>query len=222
MVRGAIDGIGLLGRGSSWLRAGSAASGLLLVLFLLLHLTGVALAPLAPWRFEAYAAALHRSGWLPVAELVLLAVALLHLGLSLLRSVANRAAGNGAALRSRRSGPLAPLAALAARSQAAAGVLLLAFLAVHLAQLRWPRPPAGGELAALAALLASPWSLVLYLAAALAVALHLFHGGEAAHRSLGLLQPANGAAIRIAARLLALLVGTGFMAVTLALALGGP
>ncbi len=205
------------------LRAGSAASGLLLVLFLLLHLAGVALAPLAPQRFGAYAAALHGSAWLPAAELVLLAVALVHLGLSLARAAANRrAAGGGmakAALRSRRTGPLAPLAALAARSQAAGGLLLLLFLAVHLAQLRWPRPLAGDELAALAAVLASPWSLALYLAAAGALALHLFHGGEAAHRSLGLLQPANASAIRAVARLLALLIGGGFLAVTLALAL---
>lgn len=202
-----------------WLRSASAASGLLLVGFLLLHLAGVALAPLAPQRFEAYATALHRSAWLPAAELALLAVALVHLGLSLARVASNRRAGNTAALRSRRSGPLAPLAAWAARSQAAGGVLLLAFLVLHLAQLRWPRPEAGAELAALAAVLASPWSLALYLAAALALALHLLHGGEAAHRSLGLLQPANAAAIRAAARLLALLIGGGFLAVTLALAL---
>ena len=58
---------------SSALRTASAASGLLLVLFLLLHLAGLALAPLAPQRFEAYAAALHRSAWLPAAELALLA-----------------------------------------------------------------------------------------------------------------------------------------------------
>jgi succinate dehydrogenase / fumarate reductase cytochrome b subunit len=202
----------------AWLRPASAASGLLLVLFLLLHLAGVALAPLAPPRFEAYAAALHRSAWLPAAELALLAVALVHLGLSLLRAVLNRRAAGAARpqLRSRRTGPLAPLAA---RSQAAGGLLLLLFLALHLAQLRWPRPAAGAELAALVAVLASPWSLVLYLAAPLALALHLFHGGEAAHRSLGLLQPANASAIRAAARLLALLVGGGFLAVTLALAL---
>lgn len=208
-------------RFGSALRRSSAASGLLLVVFLLLHLAGVALAPLAPPRFEAYAAALHRSAWLPAAELALLAVALVHLGLSLLRALLNRRAAGAARpqLRSRRTGPLAPLAALAARSQAAGGLLLLLFLALHLAQLRWPRPMAGTELAALAAVLASPWSLALYLVAPLALALHLFHGGEAAHRSLGLLQPANAAAIRAAARLLALLVGGGFIAVTLALAL---
>ena len=206
---------------SSALRTTSAASGLLLVFFLLLHLAGVALAPLAPQRFEDYAAALHRSSWLPAGELALLVVAVAHMSLSLLRAALNRAAGNTANLRSRRTGPLAHLAALAARSQSAGGVLLLGFLVVHLAQLRWPRPEAGTELAELAAALASPWSLALYLAAALALALHLFQGGEAAHRSLGLLQPDNASAIRAIARLLAVLIGGGFVVVTLALALPG-
>ena len=56
---------------------------------------------------------------------------------------------------------------------------------------------------------------------ALALALHLFQGGEAAHRSLGLLQPANASAIRAIARLLAVLIGGGFVVVTLTLALPG-
>ncbi|WP_235299863.1 hypothetical protein [Synechococcus sp. GFB01] len=72
------------------------------------------------------------------------------------------------------------------------------------------------------AVLASPWSLLIYLGAALALALHLFHGGEAAHRSLGLLEPANGGRIRLGARLLALLLGGGFALVALALAPTAP
>jgi succinate dehydrogenase / fumarate reductase cytochrome b subunit len=208
--------------GRDTLRRVSALSGLLLVLFLVLHLAGVALAPLAPARFEALAAALHRSLWLPAAELALLVLALAHLGLSLARWLANRRAGNSAVLRSRRVGPLAPLAALAARSQPLGGLVLLLFLVVHLVQLRWSRPLEGAELAALRAALASPWSLLVYLGAALALALHLFHGGEAAHRSLGLLEPANGDRIRLAARLLALLLGGGFALVALTLGLTGP
>ncbi|MEX1317333.1 MAG: succinate dehydrogenase cytochrome b subunit [Synechococcaceae cyanobacterium] len=193
----------------------TAASGLALVLFLVLHLTGVALAPLAPGAFEAYAAALHGAPWLPVAELSLLAVALSHAGLSLARVIANRRAGNTAALVSRRG---EPLAALAARTQAMAGVTLLGFVVVHLLQLRWPRPAAGAELAALQGALQPPLSLLLYLGAALAVSLHLFHGGEAAHRSLGLLDPGNGPRIRVAGRVLALLLGGGFAAVALLVA----
>jgi succinate dehydrogenase / fumarate reductase cytochrome b subunit len=155
---------------------------------------------------------------LPAAEWLLLLLALLHGLFALLKRLANRAAGNIAPLRSRRQGPLAALLALAARSQALGGGVLLLFLVVHLRQLRLPHPPAGAELAVLQAVLAQPLSLALYLAAAGALALHLLHGGEAAHRSLGLLDPANGARIRTAGRLLALLLGGGFAAVALALA----
>ncbi|MEX1323563.1 MAG: succinate dehydrogenase, partial [Synechococcaceae cyanobacterium] len=131
------------------------------------------------------------------------------------RASANRRAGNPAA-RGRRRGE--PLAALAARTQAMAGVTLLGFVVVHLLQLRWPRPAAGAELAALQGALQPPLSLLLYLGAALAVSLHLFHGGEAAHRSLGLLDPGNGPRIRVAGRVLALLLGGGFAAVALLVA----
>ncbi len=199
----------------------AALSGLALVLFLLVHLVGVSLTQLAPQRFEALAAALHQTFWLPVFELGLLAVALLHLALSLIKCLANRAAGNTAALSSRRRGPLAPLAAFAARSQAQAGLLLVLFLAVHLRQLRLPRPASGAELATLQAALGQPLSLALYLAAAVALALHLFHGAEAAHRSLGLLDPLNGARIRVAGRLLAVLLGGGFALVAVMVAWSG-
>jgi succinate dehydrogenase / fumarate reductase cytochrome b subunit len=192
-----------------------AASGLLLVLFLLLHLAGVSLAVLDPLRFEDDATALHHSPWLPLVELALLVAAAMHAGLALRKGLLNRLAGNSAALNSRRADPLA---ALAARSQAASGLLLLLFLGVHLRQLRWPRPPTGAELATLQAVLSQPLSLALYGAGSLALGLHLFHGGEAAHRSLGLLDPANAGRIRRGARLIALLVSGGFALVALVLA----
>jgi len=96
--------------------------------------------------------------------------------------------------------------------------VLLVFLVVHLNQLRWPRPGPALEMARLAEALSAPWALVLYGAAGLAVGLHLFHGGEAAHRSLGLLEPANAGRIRRATRALALVVGGGFALVPLVLA----
>ncbi|ABM76923.1 succinate dehydrogenase cytochrome b subunit [Prochlorococcus marinus] len=198
--------------GSDSLRVWSAATGLVLVLFLMLHLGGVVIAPFAPASFETYAASLHHSAWLPFAEFGFLAAALIHLGLSLAKLIVNRRTGNRAGLVSRRGDRFA---VLAARSQAIGGLILLGFLVVHVLQLRWPRPPAGEELIALRVLLSQPANLGLYLLSAVAVSLHLFHGGEAAHRSLGLLDPANGFRIRRAFRMLALLVGGGFSVVAL-------
>ena len=170
------------------IRTGTAVSGLLLVLFIVVHLLGLIPAVVAPDQFEAYATALHASPWLPFVEISLVLVALVHIGLSLSKAIANRQAGNSAQLSSRRQ---APLAAVASRSTMAAGLLTLVFLAVHLGQLRWPRPASGAETAVFSALLHQPINAVLYGLAALALGLHLLHGAEAAHRSMGWLTPSN-------------------------------
>jgi len=201
-----------------------AVSGLLLVLFLVVHLAGASLALFDPGAFEAWAALLHRQIWLPPLELALLLLLLLHPLLALRRSLLHAqargpaAAGPLSALRvSRRQGTLEPLVALAGRLLPWSGALLLLFLAVHLGQLRLVRPDADRELEALQGALTPPLALALYVAAGLAVLLHLLHGNESAHRSLGLLEPANRAAIRGGGRLLALLLGGGFALLPLAL-----
>ena len=203
---------------SAAVRTGAALSGLLLVLFTLVHLGGLIPAVLAPERFEAYASALHTSPWLRPFEIGLAVIAILHVSLTITKAITNRQAGNSAQLSSRRD---APLAALASRSKAIAGLLTLAFLVVHLNQLRWPRPAAGQEGAVLSSVLRQPLNTVFYAAAALALALHLLHGTEAAHRSLGWLNPANSSALRTGGRLLATLIGGGFLLISLSLALGG-
>lgn len=200
-----------------------AGTGLALVLFVVAHLGAVGLGLVAPASFEALATALHRQLWLPVLEGALAVAASAHGVDALRRHLAlRRAAEMPAASRvSRRLGPAEGLAAFAGRAMAWSGGLLLLFLLVHLAQLRWHRPPDGRELAALGAVLRVPWWLALYSGAGLALALHLLHGVESAHRSLGLLDPANRARLRLAGRVLALLVGGGFAALPLALVLQG-
>jgi succinate dehydrogenase / fumarate reductase, cytochrome b subunit len=200
-----------------------AATGLALVLFVLAHLGAVGLSLGSPLAFEALATALHRQFWLPWAESSLAIAALAHPLDSLRRQlVLRRARGTPpVSLVSRRQGPLESLAAFAGRAMAWSGGMLLLFLIVHLAQLRWHRPPAGQELATLMAVLQRPWWLALYCGAGLALALHLLHGVESAHRSLGLLDAGNGGRIRAAGRLLAVLLGTGFAALPLALVLQG-
>lgn len=198
-----------------------AASGLILIGFLLLHLAGSSLALTEPARFEAFATWLHHQLWLPMAELALVLLLSLHPLLALGRWIANRVrAGTQPLLRrSRRQGPLEPLAAAAGRWQPFSGGLLLLFLALHLRQLRWHRPGDGQELERLLSALGHPTALVLYALAGLALGLHLLHGTESAHRSLGLLNGDNRPAIRWLGRILALVLGAGFTLLPLALAL---
>jgi len=196
-------------------------SGLVLVLFLVVHLAGVSLALLDPMGFEQLADVLHRQPWLPPLEVALAAALLLHPLLALLRSTSNRQARGAVAgpLRSRRDGGLEAAAALAGRWAPWSGALLLVFLIVHLAQLRLHRPATGAELEALLAALASPFSLGLYGLAGAAVGLHLLQGHESAHRSLGWLEAANRQRIRWVGRALALILGTGFSLLPIALVL---
>ena len=202
----------------TFIRTGSALSGLLLVLFLVVHLAGLLPALIAPVQFERYATVLHQQPWLPLLEISLAAIAAVHLSLTIAKTLRNRGAGNTATLRSRRG---RPLEALASRSKVAAGVITLGFLLLHLQQLRWPHPTDGLERLVLQQVLHQPFSLVVYVAGSLAIGLHLLHGAEAAHRNLGLLTPANGASIRWGGRLLASGIGGGFLLISLGLALGG-
>ena len=202
----------------TFIRTGSALSGLLLVLFLVVHLAGLLPALIAPVQFEQYATVLHHQPWLPLLEISLAATAAVHLSLTIAKTLRNRGAGNTATLRSRRG---RPLEALASRSKVAAGVITLGFLLLHLQQLRWPRPTDGLERLVLQQVLHQPISLVVYVAGSLAIGLHLLHGAEAAHRNLGLLTPANGASIRWGGRLLASGIGGGFLLISLGLAIGG-
>jgi succinate dehydrogenase / fumarate reductase cytochrome b subunit len=201
-----------------------AVSGLALVLFLVIHLGGLSVALIDPAAFEGYAGSLHQQVWLPWFEALLAGAALGHPFLSLRRAVANGQARGPAAgpLRSRRHGAWESLAALAARAIPWSGALLLGFLILHIGQLRWHRPPAGAELDAVRAALAAPWSLALYVTAGASLGLHLLHGGESATRRLGLLAPATARPLRLAGRGLALLLGTGFILVPLALVFRSP
>ena len=196
-------------------------SGLALVLFLIMHLAAVSQALLDPAGFERLADRLHRQAWLPAAELALAIALLQHPLLALLRSLRNRQARGPVAgsLRSRRGGGLEGAAALAGRTAPWSGSLLLLFLAVHLSQLRLPRPAAGEELSSLLRALGHPAAAGLYVLAGVAVALHLLHGNESAHRSLGWLDPANRPRIRGFGRAVALTLGAGFSLLPVALLL---
>lgn len=196
-------------------------SGLLLVLFLVLHLGGLMPALVDPPAFERFAAGLHARPWLPVVELGLAGSLLIHPLLALGWALRNRRARGPVAgpIRSRREGPAEGLAAIAARTLPLSGTLIAVFLVVHLQQLRLQRPQEGQELSALLQALQPFWSLVLYAAAGLAVGLHLFHGQESAHRRLGILDSGNRSRIRQFGRISALLLGVGFAGLPLALVL---
>lgn len=203
---------------SNTIRTANALSGLLLVLFLLVHLGGIIPALVATETFEAYASYLHQSSWLVPLEVFLLLIFITHIISSITKSIRNKQAGNKANLQSRRQ---APLAALASRSKVLAGLTTLGFLALHLQELRLPRPMDGHEREVLVNVLQRPLTVAIYIIGAMAIGLHLFHGAEAAHRNLGWLTPKNGSTIRKGGIVLAAAVSGGYILISLGLAIGG-
>lgn len=185
-----------------------AASGLLLVLFLAVHLAGVGLALVDQQVFEAWSASLHSWWPLPLLEAALVALFLLHPLKAVAKAWANAAAAPRvqAGRRSRRGGGLEALAALAARTSPWSGALLLLFLVVHLAQLRWVRPRrwrTGGRQGGVGP--APRVGPLRHCGAGAGPA--SVSGVESGHRSLGLLAGANAGLLRWLGRLVAVLLG---------------
>ncbi len=193
-----------------------------LMVFVLAHGLGAGLALFDPGAFERYATALHHAPWLPPLEISLALAALIHLSLTLQRVITNRQARGVVRYDQWRSRRPQTLAALAGRWAPFSGAVLLLFLPVHLGQLRWPRPGDGLELQALTLALASPWALVLYVLAGVALGLHVLHGAESLTRSLGWLDESNATGLRLASRALAAVLGGGFALLPLALQATGP
>ncbi len=191
-------------------------TGLLLVLFLSVHLAGLVVGAVAPNLFELYAANLHASSWLGFIEITLLIIALIHIFLTFLKVISNYKKGNQTNLVSKRKDFLG---VFSARFQPLGGVILLSFLIIHLEQFRFPRPSIGQELSSILIVLSSMKNLILYLLGSLALFFHLFHGIESSHRSLGLLSNSNALLIRTFGRGLSLLIGLGFLLI--AFFLGG-
>ncbi len=172
------------------------------------------LAVIAPIKFEMYSIALHSASWLKIAEFALFIIALGHISLSIIKVINNSKVGNTARLSSRRKDFLA---VLASRFQPIGGIFLICFLSIHLKQLRFPRPIEGSEISTLRIILDSPTILILYLLGSISLFLHLFHGIESSQRSLGSLSSNNASLIRAIGRILSLLIGGGFIFVTIAL-----
>ncbi|NTV13253.1 MAG: succinate dehydrogenase [Desulfobulbaceae bacterium] len=177
-------------------KAVMALTGLLLGLFIAAHLAGLANIFRGRAALTTHATQIHNlGGLLHLAELFLLLIFLLHLGFGLRLFIANRLAKpRRYAVAGRRSQGCG-----VAPTMPYTGLMLLLFLACHLAHFRFCAPAPAGEL--VATTLAQPVTGVFYLMALLTLGLHLRHGLWSLCQSLGLSHPkydpllAGGAAV---------------------------
>jgi succinate dehydrogenase / fumarate reductase, cytochrome b subunit len=201
-------------------KALAAVSGLLLALWVMLHMLAILGAFAGPLAVDGYAASLRRAGPL----LLLMRVGLGALALTHVAAVVAlvRRARSARPQRNERSRWRA--ATLSSRSMRASGVLVLVFIVLHVLHMTLgtlhPWFAAGRVYHNLLTGLAPPPIALAYIAAALLVGLHLGHGLFAAPRALGAGLGRSGLPGRRVALALGLAIAVGFSLVPLAVLAG--
>ena len=200
-----------------------AVTGIIGVAFVILHMAGNLQAFAGAEKLNGYAAMLHG----PLAEVVLLqrvvllAAVVLHVMMAWQLTARSRAARPVGY--SRRE---TQIATLASRTMRWGGVLLLAFIILHILHFTTNdfRPAGtfttGDVYANVVASFQIPWLTALYLLAMVALGLHLYHGAWSSARTLGVAPPTRWPMRRRLAVAIAVLVAGGFAVVPLAAALG--
>src|SRR5258705_6658640 len=199
-----------------------AVTGLLLVGFLVVHLTGNLLifSGASGADFDAYAQKLDANPLLPVAEIGLAALFVAHIALALRVNMENREArAQGYVVRASLGKKT-----IASASMVITGLIVLVFLLVHLYDFRIGRLSLepGGSLAALVRKrLATPLGAGVYLLGVGALAVHLRHAFRSAFQSLGVNHPRLNPLLERASWAGALLFGLGFASFPLFFLLSG-
>ena len=194
-----------------------AATGLVMVAYLITHVLANLLVFQGPTKINAYSAFLHGTGGaLWAARLVLFVALVLHIVAAVQladRRQDARPVGYAA-------GREPQVSTFAARTIRWGGALILAFLVYHILHFTvgtaHPDFIEGNPYHNVATGFHNPIVVAVYLIAMAAVGLHLYHGIWSSGRSLGLSPPSPRPLRRTIAVALALLIWLGFTAIPLA------
>lgn len=185
-----------------------AAAGILLCGFLITHLAGNLLMFVGGEAFNRYAEALEHNPLLPIAEIGLLALFLAHIVLSIRATLANRAARPEGYQVYKGKGARTP----GSRSMAVTGLLILAFVIVHVATFKYNVGGTKGPdlFNHVLGWFANPYYAIFYVLAVGGVALHLSHGVQSALQTFGVSHPRYTPVLRKAGLAFAVLMFIGF------------
>ena len=197
-------------------------TGLIGVGFVILHMAGNLLAFQGPEAINAYAHFLASTGELLwVLRIVLIVSVILHVVAAYQLTMQNRAARPvGYARREPQ------VSTWAARTMRWGGALLLVFIILHILHFTNPgwRPEGVFDKADVYTNLVMSfriwWVTLFYVAAMVALGLHLYHGAWSSVRSIGAAQPTRRPLHRSAALVIAVIVWLGFTAVPVGVFLG--
>jgi succinate dehydrogenase / fumarate reductase cytochrome b subunit len=192
-------------------------TGFALFLYLVIHIAGNLTIFFGPAFFNKYAYMLEGNPLLPIVEIGLLLVFLIHIYKTIRMFLANRAARPARYAVKKRAGRPSRKS-LASSTMIVSGLWLLVFLIIHVRAFRYGTEyewPAGGrDLYRLEMeTLADPLIVSFYVLSMVVVGSHLWHGTASAVQSLGGDHPTWTPRVLTAGKILAVLLAVGFAAI---------
>ena len=194
-------------------------SGVALVLYLLIHIAGNMVVFLGPAAYNRYAYVLEGSPFLPIIEIALLLVFVIHIFKTVRMYLANRRL-RPVGYAQKKSAGAPSRKTFASSTMIISDLWLLAFLIVHVKTFRFgieEEWPAGGRNLYLLEMQAftNPLVVAFYVISMVVVGSHLWHGVSSAFQSLGLDKPAWTRFILPAGKILAVLIAGGFIVIAI-------
>jgi succinate dehydrogenase / fumarate reductase, cytochrome b subunit len=194
-------------------------TGVALVGYLLIHIAGNMMVFFGPAAFNNYAYTLEGNPLLPIIELGLLLVFLIHIFKTVRMFLANQALRPVRYAQKKYAGRPSRKT-FASSTMIVSGLWLLAFLIVHVKTFRFgveQEWPAGGRDLYLLEMQAftNPLIVGFYVISMVVVGSHLWHGVSSAFQSLGLDRPAWTRVILPAGKTIAVLIASGFIIIAL-------
>lgn len=186
-----------------------ALSGLGLMVFLVGHLAGnlTLYADAEGTLFDAYANTLRNNPALPLIEIGLFLVFVVHIAIAFRVSVQNREAReSGYAVRATQG-----KSTFASGSMMITGSIVLVFLVIHLIDFRLDERAHDGLAVLVRERLGTPLGALIYIVGVIVLTIHLSHAFRSALQSLGLHHPKAQLAVQRAGLALALALGLGFL-----------
>jgi succinate dehydrogenase / fumarate reductase cytochrome b subunit len=196
-------------------------TGLALFLYLIVHIAGNLMVFGGPAFFNKYAHTLESNPLLPVIELGLLAVFLIHIYKTIRMFLGNQQARPVAYVKKKRAG-WTSRKSLASSTMIVSGLWLLVFLIIHVKAFRegWGTEyewPAGGRdlYRQEMEVFTNPLMVGFYVLSMVVVGSHLWHGISSGFQSLGIDKPWWTRFIIPAGKVIAALIAAGFIVIAL-------
>ena len=192
-------------------------TGLALVIYLVIHIAGNLIIFLGPAAFNKYAYTLEGNPLIPIIEIGLLAVFLVHIFKTVKMFMQNQSARPVRYQKKTRAG-WPSRKSFASSTMILSGAWLLLFLVIHVRVFRYGPEyewPAGGrDLYRLEMeTFANPLTVAFYVASMLVVGSHLWHGASSAFQSLGVENGTWTPRLLVAGKVLAVAIAAGFIAI---------